>query len=274
MKILKFFALCGYIAAIASCNNGAADPGLPADPIAATKGMYRYDADFLKRHTGKVLELINEDSSARVLLSADYQGRVMTSTATGDTGTSFGWLNYDLIAAPQKKKQFNPVGGEERFWLGPEGGQYSLYFKGGDSFNINHWQVPAFIDTDSYEISLADKSSATFTKKTSFLNFSGTKFDLAIERKVSLLTKEQLADRLKITLPESIHFVGFETDNKITNAGSADWTKEKGLVSIWLLGMFTPTAKTTVIIPFRPYQGHGNILPIIILDQSLPNACR
>ena len=35
------------------------------------------------------------------------------------------------------------------------------------------------------------------------------------------------------------------------NQGNADWTKDKGLISIWLLGMFTPSPKTVVIIPFH-----------------------
>ena len=254
MDILKYKAAFIFLSVIAaSCNNNTTQPATASsDSVILQKGMYAYDAAFLKKHTSKVLELTNEDSSAKVLLSADYQGRVMTSTANGDTGTSFGWLNYDLIAAPQKKKQFNPVGGEERFWMGPEGGQYSLYFKGGDSFNIAHWQVPSFIDTEMYDIAQADKASVTFTKKTSITNFSGTKFDVAIERKISLLTKDQLTNSLQITIPSNIHFVGFDTDNKITNTGDADWVKAKGLLSIWLLGMFTPSAKTTVIIPFNP----------------------
>jgi hypothetical protein len=118
----------------------------------AAKGSYAYDAAFLKQHTNNVLELSNSDSSAKVLLSADYQGRVMTSTATGDSGVSFGWINYELIQSGEMKKNFNPVGGEERFWLGPEGGQYSIYFKAGDSFNINAWQVPPLIDTVMYDV--------------------------------------------------------------------------------------------------------------------------
>src|SRR6476620_10346763 len=72
----------------------------------ATHGTYAYDAAFLNQHTRKVLELRDKDNEAKVLLSADYQGRVMTSTATGDTGTSYGWLNYSLIASGEKKKQF------------------------------------------------------------------------------------------------------------------------------------------------------------------------
>lgn len=236
-----------------ACNNAATQKKVATDRTPAiTKECYAYDVEFLKKNTSNIIELSNDDGKGKVLLSADYQGRVMTSTATGDSGASFGWLNYDLISAAEKKKQFNPVGGEERFWMGPEGGQYSIYFKPGDAFDILHWQVPSFIDTEIYDVAYSNKSSATFTKKTSITNFNRTIFEIAIERKVSLLSKNALAAKLQISIPADINFVGFETENKVTNAGGNDWTKDKGLLSIWLLGMFTPSPETTVIIPFHP----------------------
>lgn len=241
----------GLLLLMAACNTASGKKETADSTVAALKGSYAYDADFLKKHTAKVLELSNAAGNAKVLLSADYQGRVMTSTATGDTGISFGWMNYDLISAKEKKQQFNPVGGEERFWMGPEGGQYSIYFKAGDSFNIAHWQVPSFIDTESYDVTQVGQSAVTFTKKAAITNFSGATFNLAIERKISMLSKEQLSAKIGITIPD-IHFVGFETINKVTNTGSNDWTKDKGLLSIWLLGMFTPSPETMVIIPFQP----------------------
>jgi len=184
----------------------------------------------------------------------------MTSTATGDSGTSFGWLNYDLISAAAKRKQFNPVGGEERFWMGPEGGQYSIYFKKNDSFNIAHWQVPSFIDTETYKIVQSNNTSVTFAATAGFSNYSGTAFSIQIERKISLLTKEDLQYKLKTSIAGNIHFVGFETANTITNTGDADWTKDKGLLSVWLLGMFTPGPGTKVIIPFRSIPNAKNYI--------------
>jgi hypothetical protein len=184
----------------------------------------------------------------------------MTSTATGDTGTSFGWINYNLIASGKKSKQFNPVGGEERFWLGPEGGQYALYFKGGDSFNINHWQVPPVIDTDSFEVKETAKDSATFSKETTISNYSGTTFHISIQRTISLLEKNELEHKLHITIPEDLHFVAYQSRNQVTNKGKEDWKKEKGLLSIWLLGMFTPSDQTTLIIPFQQTKNAGSFI--------------
>lgn len=251
---MKYFRvpswLCMLIFVVA-CNNTAEKQtvGTSADTT-MEKGTYAYDAAFLKQHTGKVLELSNGYS--KILISADYQGRVMTTTATGDTGTSFGWLNYDLISSGEKKKQFNPVGGEERFWIGPEGGQYSIYFKGNDSFTIANWQVPAVIDTVIYDVEESTQSEALFSKKASLTNYSGTKFDINIERSIRLLDKTAIENKLKTSIPADIHYVGYQTENSIQNIGTEDWTRQKGLLSVWLLGMFTPTPKTMVVIPFSP----------------------
>lgn len=216
------------------------------------KSSYGYDAAYLKQHTKNVFELSSADGRSKVLLSADYQGRVMTSTASGDTGRSFGWLNYGLIASKEKRKQFNPVGGEERFWLGPEGGQYSLYFKGGDSFNIAHWQVPALIDTVGYDVVKRSGSEAVFAKKATLTNYSGATFNIAIERTVTLLDKKAVEGKLGTTIPPDVRFVGYQTENRLQNTGTQDWEKESGLLSVWLLGMFAPTPKTVVVIPFSP----------------------
>jgi hypothetical protein len=252
----KRFLVClpPLFALLTACNsndNKAGENNL-SKKDSATKGTYAYDVDFLKKHTTNVVELQNQEGNARVLLSADYQGRVMTSTANGDSGTSYGWINYNLIERKEKKKQFNPVGGEERFWMGPEGGQYSIYFKAGDSFNIAHWQVPAIIDTIPYDVVQSDKNQAVFTKKATVTNYSGTNFDVLISRKIALLDKSSIEEKLQLPIPSSVHFVGFETTNSIQNTGTEAWTREKGLLSIWLLSMMTPTPQTTVIIPFSP----------------------
>jgi hypothetical protein len=233
-----------------ACNNTNRTTMNTTNNTDLEKGSYAYDAAFIKKHTNNVIELENGD--AKVLLCADYQGRVFTSTATGDSGTSFGWINYNLLSSGEKKKQFNPVGGEERFWLGPEGGQYSIYFKKDDPFDFAHWQVPALIDTEMYKIVNADKASATFSISSSVTNYSGTVFNIDITRKISLLDKNSIERKLNITIPEGVHTVAFESANRIKNTGNNLWEKNNGLLSIWLAGCFAPTEETKVIIPFSP----------------------
>ncbi len=259
MKIITLpaISIC-LLFAITSCRNTTGDHKEKADTLSSksepAKGTYGYDASFLKAHNNKVLELESNDGTSKILLSADYQGRVMTSTAGGDNGLSFGWMNYDLVAAPGKRKQFNPVGGEERFWLGPEGGQFALYFKQDDPFNMDHWKVPAVIDTERYDVVLSNATEAIFSKQTSIINYTGTVFDIDITRKITMLNKTGVESMLHIALPADVKFVGYQTENALRNAGTEDWTKENGLLSIWLLGMFAPGAKTMVIIPLAPME--------------------
>jgi hypothetical protein len=248
IHVKKTFVFASLIIFISCGDNASREPNQSTNSV-AEKGTYAYDAAFLKKHNRQVLELQDASGQGKILLSADYQGRVMTSTASGDSGISFGWLNYDLIAAGANKKQFNPVGGEERFWMGPEGGQYSIYFKKGDSYNIANWQVPAIIDTIPFDVVSHDDSQAIFRKRASITNYSGTKFDVEIERTIKLLNVASLVANSNPSA-DTVKVVGYTTTNQIKNVGPTDWKKENGLLSIWLLCMFTPTEQTTAIIPF------------------------
>lgn len=244
--------ICWFFILLVSCNNTSPTSSHNGPPN-FNKGSYGYDADFLKKHTKQVLELQNAQG-VKLLLSADFQGRVMTSTAAGDTGISFGWLNYDLIASGLNNKQFNPVGGEERFWLGPEGGQYSLYFNKGDSFIISNWQVPTVIDTETYEVTKANDTEASFSKQATLHNYSGAIFQFAIMRRISLIDQNALEKKLAVSVPSGVSFVAYQSSNSIKNNGNRNWRKEDGLLSIWLLSMMVPTEETKVIIPFSPRQ--------------------
>jgi hypothetical protein len=52
-------------------------------------------------------------------------------------------------------------------------------------------------------------------------------------------------------LGPELRSVGFESVNTITNLGAAEWKKETGLLSVWILGMFNPSPSTTIIVPFK-----------------------
>ena len=251
MNEIKIYYLVVLLSCF-GCNNNSPNKKSESNTTIA-KATYAYDAQFLKKYLPHLVEL--QSGNRKVLLSAAYQGRVMTSTASGDSGNSYGWINYNLIASGEKKKQFNPAGGEERFWIGPEGGQYSIYFKKGDSFNIAHWQVPPVVDTETFDIVQSGESSVTFSKKASITNYSGKTFDLEIERKIDLLDKNAVEKKLSIVIPSSVQYVAYESVNKLKNTGNEEWKKESGLLSIWLLGMMNPTAQTKVIIPFLPKPG-------------------
>src|SRR5215472_5670666 len=97
-KIRLLYFLSSFI--FIACNNNNQHTENITNDSSFEKGSYGYDAAFIKKHANAI-ELQNGD--AKVLLSADYQGRVFTSTATGDSGLSFGWINYKLFDSAKKK---------------------------------------------------------------------------------------------------------------------------------------------------------------------------
>ncbi len=208
------------------------------------------DAAFLKQHTETIL-LTDKDGQAKVAVVPAWQGRVMTSTADGDGGLSFGWINRELIGSGKLQKHINPFGGEDRFWLGPEGGQFSIYFAKGAKFVFDDWQTPAPIDTLAYTVLDKSDSSVRFGAEFPLENYSGTAFDVKVDRTVRLLATADAWTKLGVAAADGVKMVAYESDNKITNGGKDAWTKETGLLSIWILGMFNPAPNTTIVVPFK-----------------------
>jgi hypothetical protein len=52
-------------------------------------------------------------------------------------------------------------------------------------------------------------------------------------------------------VPASVAAVGYESENTVTNIGKEPWSKTKGLLSVWILGMYRPSDATTIVLPFR-----------------------
>jgi hypothetical protein len=223
------------------------------------EGSYGYDFAFLKENKITIVELKSPNSKACLLLAPDYQGRVMTSTASGVKGKSFGWINYKLIKSGVVSKQFNPVGGEERFWLGPEGGPFSIFFPQGSEQVFANWVVPPVLDTEKFEVADVLSNSVRFVKYANLRNASGTQFRVAIERVVKLLDADSLKKVFNVGIPKGLDVVAYRSDNKIMNMGEKPWIKETGLLSVWMLCMFNPSPTTTVFMPYKTV-GEGTIV--------------
>ncbi len=216
------------------------------------KQNYIEDRQFLEKH----IELVELSAGDRRLLATPtLQGRVLTSSAEGEEGYSFAWLNYELIAAGKPLPHVNNYGGEDRFWLGPEGGQYSLFFPKGSDFAFDDWQTPAAIDTEAWETVERSAARVTFRKDTEVKNTAGNVLSLCLERDVILLDDGETERLLGDALPEGVRCVAFQTVNRLTNRGTFEWTKETGMPSIWIIGQFAPSDDNTVIIPFRQAAG-------------------
>jgi len=208
-------------------------------PASAASPTFADDLAFLAKHGP--IHVLESPSGGRVALSAKYQGRVMTSSVDS-AGQSFGWIHREFIGAGKTGTQFDNYGGEDRFWLGPEGGQFGLYFPPGKPFTFDTWQVPVALQEGAWDMADATPTRAVFRKTMTVTNWSGTAFTMAIERTVSLV---------EAPAGEGVRGVAFETSNKITNTGKAAWKRDPGLPSVWILAMFAPSADARVIVPFE-----------------------
>ncbi|MDB4947282.1 MAG: hypothetical protein JWP97_6816 [Labilithrix sp.] len=211
----------------------------PTAPVVRTSPSFAEDLAFLEQHGA--VHVLEAPGGGRVAVSPGYQGRVMTS-AVDASGASFGWVNRSFIVAGKTGTPFDNYGGEDRLWLGPEGGQLGLYFPPGAPFTFDRWQVPAALQEGAWDMAVLSPTRVRFKRSLTVKNWSGTSFALEIERTVGLVERR----------PEpGVRYVAFETVNRITNRGKAPWKRESGLLSLWVLGQLAPSDDARVIVPFE-----------------------
>ncbi|CAN5341005.1 hypothetical protein BH23BAC1_BH23BAC1_07370 [soil metagenome] len=254
-NIKVIFSILIFLIFLHSCSNKASN----LETRASESLLFNDDVAFLKDYTD-IIVLTDKSGESKIAVSPALQGRVMTSTTRGDR-PSFGWINRELFESGDSLEHMNPFGGEDRIWLGPEGGQFSIYFEKEKDFNLDNWFVPSLLDLEPFEIIFQNQGEIIFSKDAELTNYSGTNLHFTINRKVRILEQEEAVENLKINIPENVDVVAYESVNSLKNTGEEAWKKESGLLSIWILGMFNPSEKTTVIIPFNE-TGEKNI-PIV-----------
>ncbi len=225
---------------------------------------FKDDVSFLRKYDKGLVVLSDESGKAQVAVSPLYQGRVMTSTSDAQEGIGYGWVNRDLISSGQQVQHIHPYGGEDRLWIGPEGGQFSVFFAPGVPFDLAHWFTPAPLDTESLPVVEQGKDYVRFQRKIELVNYSKTHFDLEVTREIRMLGKGETAGILGMTFPDSVRTVAFESVNTLKNTGSKAWNKKTGLLSIWVLGMMNAGPSNTVVVPFKA--GPESELGLVVHD--------
>src|SRR5690606_10926744 len=208
-----------------------------------------YDLKFLKEKDS-VIVLSAANGDAQVIVSPKYQAKVFTSTAEGPGGKSFGWINYKAFEG-EPDLHMNGYGGEDRLWLGPEGGKFSLYFAPGKEMVYENWHTPPAIDTESWDLVSADGQKVAMRKDMSLRNYVGTMLELRVDREVEIIEPADIESLLGIELKDLVKSVGFHTNNVLTNRGDFAWNETTGAPCMWNLDMFSPSPKTVIVIPYR-----------------------
>ena len=232
---------------ICSCSGGNKKEKNMKDYV---KGTFAYDLNYLSQKDDKLIVLSGEGGKSQIIVSAKYQAKVFTSTADGMDGTSMGFVNYKFFDAGMIDEHIHVFGGENRFWLGPEGGKYSIYFEKGSEQVFDNWHTPKPIDVEPWNITFVNDGNISFKKEMEVTNYLGNKLKLQVKRSVSLIERPEIASGLRINLNPDVKTVGYITENIIVNINDFEWTKETGTICIWILDMFNPTPNKITFIPF------------------------
>src|SRR5690606_39892059 len=187
------------LTATVSCQSGGEKAGNKNGDM-HEKGTFGYDLAFLQARDS-VIVLSNQAGNGQIIVSPGYQGKVFTSTAAGLTGKSFGWVNHPAFDQ-EIDPHMNAYGGEDRLWLGPEGGPFSLYFKKGSDMVYDHWKTPAAIDTEAWTLLSATGNSASMEKTAELKNYAGTVLSMKLNRDIKMLSNSQIEADLGIQLSD------------------------------------------------------------------------
>lgn len=208
---------------------------------------YGQDIAFLRKHVD-VIELTDSKNS-RVAVVPSYQGRIITSTLAGNDGASFGWINKAFIKSGIKDPVFNNYGGEDRFWMGPEGGRFGFFFDKGSSFDLSQWREPKGFGRTPFDVVSRNDCSVKMAVQFELINYSGSNFQCEVERRILILDPGAVIG--EVIPPHEVKAVAFESSNILINSGRTAWMRENGLPSIWILGQFKPLPHGKVIVPFN-----------------------
>lgn len=228
---------------------------MPATPPASGPS-FENDVAFITKHAKVVV--LEHESGGRVAVSPALQGRVMTS-AVAEGAPGLGFVHKAFFEGGKLGTAFDNYGGEDRFWLGPEGTKFSLYFAPGQPLDFDHWQTPHAFNEGAWDVSEQTKQRVAMRHALHFTSHAGVNFDVAVERTIDLIDGARAKSALGLAVPAGVQWVAFSSTNAITNAGKEAWTRDKGLVNVWVLGMYAPSNDASAIIPFEP-KGEGPIV--------------
>ena len=234
--------------AVAACTN----ENRTATSIDYAKGSFGYDQNFIKKYDSTAVIL--QCGESKMIVSAKYQAKVFTSSATGDSGQSFGWINYKAFDAPLDP-HMNAYGGENRIWVGPEGSKFSFFFPAGSHMDLSTWKTPAAFDSEPWTVTAHTESSVNCQKAIQLTNYAGNPFNLLVDRQITILNRAAIDSELSLSSDTTACAVGYRTTNTMTNTGTEAWTTSTGAPNIWLLDMQKTSLATTIVIPYTIANG-------------------
>ncbi len=209
-------------------------------------GTFGYAFEKLQNIEG--IEIL-QNGDAMIAVSGIYQGRIFTSSVNGINGKSYGWINWDLIEKNKHAENIAYLGGESRLWFGPDHGPFSLFHPPGVEQVGENIVPPHDLNNKKFREIKRTIHSLTYGSEMKIRNAADFKYHLSVERKVELLSENEMEQDLQIELPNNISHVAFSAETTVENIDEKQLKKETGLFSIWELGCMLTSPDNIVIIP-------------------------
>lgn len=222
--------------------------------------------EFLRDTRNETIIIEARKSPAAVVLAPGLVGRVMCSTFDRKQGEAHAWINEAACRKGKVDPVFNNFGGEERLFFAPEGGQFGLMF-GRKESRFENYCVQAGMNSLDYQLVSRDDHSALIQADMTLDNYTGTRFKLHVDRRVTLL--EVCPFTLEVDHP--VELVAFQSENTVTNVGPDPWTRKNGTVAMWCLGQLLEHPRLTIVVPTQP-RTHPRLPPPTV-DEYFKDFC-
>ncbi len=95
MKIFFLYVLFPFL--LSACQYDDDRNSAEVEDGVSVVATFGYDLEFLQNHLDEIITRKGQNEKSQLIIAPRYQGRVMTSTANGAEGRSYGWINDDLI---------------------------------------------------------------------------------------------------------------------------------------------------------------------------------
>lgn len=210
------------------------------------------------------------EGESLVCVSPEWQGRVMTSTFSGIEGSSIGWINRPLIAFKKDDLQMSQAGGEDRFWIGPQAGEFSVFAQTSNLYSNDVRGAPDALSVEPWKLVSRTSTRARLEKEAKFENALGKVLSVKAEREVSVLNRANVGEILGLEIPESVSMVAYQSFNKLTNTGDAQWSEKTGMLNISVQSCFNANRSVNVFVPYErgELSKLGNIVSDDFYDSS------
>lgn len=201
-------------------------------------------AALVARRAGPAI-VLGGGGAPRVLVAPALQGRVLTSELAG--GASAAFVDAREIEAGERDAAFLNYGGQDRIWLGPEGGRFGLFFPPGAPIEGAHWRAPAALQRGAFEVVERGPRRVAMRRTVTVENRAGAAFRVRLDREV------ELADPAGLGAPPAadVRATGSRATTTMANVGGAAWSEEIGLPFLWVIAQLPASPRAEAIAPYR-----------------------